>query len=165
MKKAILLLTLPLLLAACGAPQSEEASSLEIPDCVIGDDLKESLALIVEARGKYNAPIGEDRILAYAGYKSGDELKGNCATVIRLVQAAFSSLMKETKKVASRSYMANHSVPSVYLPIGEEDEKAFEWFSSYGLWGENPYVGEEKASASFTRTLLQRIFSYPIFLS
>lgn len=160
MKKAILLLTLPLLLVSCGAGQSEETSSFEIPTCTISDDLKESLALIVAARGKYNAPIAEGRILAHAGYKTGDELQGNCATVLRLVKAAFSSLVEETEKIGSRSYMMNNSVPETFEFVDGEDEKVFQWFTGYGFWGEAPYIGKEKATVSFTRTLLQRIFSY-----
>ena len=160
MKKALILLTLPLLLAACGTKQNGETSSLEIPTCKISDDLQESLDLIVAARAKYNGPMAEGGILAYAGYKTGDELQGNCATVLRLVKAAFSSLMAATPKIGSRSYMANYSVPDVFEYVGEEDEKALSWFISYGLWGENPYVGSGKASVAFTKTLLQRIFSY-----
>ncbi len=134
---------------------SEQALAFDIEE-----GLKDSLAMIVSARNGYEDPLSENEIILGAGYVSGDTLKSDYDTLLRLLQSAFSSLLAKEEKTGSRLYMQNVSSTKKAETSDQKGKEALSWLDSYGLWGKSDYKGSDPIDVSLTRTFLQRIFSY-----
>ncbi len=172
MKKQLLILLLTFLVSSCGSPRdqsassndpsssSSEASSVQPLAFDIEEGLKDSLSLIASARKGYENPLSENEIILGAGYVSGDALKADYDTLLRLLQSAFSPLLAKEEKVASRLYMQNVSSTKKVETSDQKGKEALSWFDSYGLWGKSDYKGSDPIDVNLTRTFLQRIFSY-----
>ena len=164
-KSKLLILSIPLILSSCQKGENNQPSSANNEESssstyVISDEMQKCLDLIVNARNDYDNPLTENQIIKNAGFSSNETLKANMDTILRLLKSAFSSLMEKKEKVGSRLYSGYFGdQDSVHVETSEGKE-AFNWFNSYGLWGSDPYYGDQEADSNETRVLLQRIFSY-----
>ena len=172
-KQFILILTLPLILASCqnGGNSSKTSSSSDDDDesssastgkisYTVTASMQPILDQIIYARNSFGGSIDADTLVNEAKFSNNSILKNDYDTVMRLLKAAFSSLMESKAKVGFRNYGGYFEQPETKHAYNDSATEAINWFISYGLWGGDSYYGNVDVTLDQAKTLLQRIFAY-----